>query len=155
MTKLQEIMNLTKLEESIIMFGKIEKVSDVDPLPDDHYFPCKRDEERLNKYRFYELQEKYKYGWYIAEESLEDQIRSIERFKLFIMNRDEEKPKSSELNMKELEDVYEYLKERADIYFANAHIESENDEFFNSVESNGAKMVLKDMKELIDEMNRV
>lgn len=79
MTKLQEILNLTMLEADIIQFGKIEKRNDLEP------FECERDEKRLEKYRFYELQDKYGYGWYIAEDSLDDQIKQIELFKIYIM----------------------------------------------------------------------
>lgn len=80
MTKLQEIANLTTLEMAIIQFGKIEKETIDEP------FARKLDDEILNKYRFYELQDKYTYGWYIAEETLEEQIKSIEKFKLYIMD---------------------------------------------------------------------
>ena len=84
MTKYQEILNLTMLEADIIMFGKIEKRNDNEP------FPCKRDNKRLKKYRFDELQDKYKYGWYIAETDLDVQIRDIEIFKQYIMENYEE-----------------------------------------------------------------
>lgn len=80
MTKLQEIENLTLLEMNIIQFGKIEKDKKEEP------FESKFDNKRLNNFHFYELQEKYTYGWYIAEETLEEQIKSIEKFKLYIMD---------------------------------------------------------------------
>lgn len=79
MTKYQEILNLTMLEADIIQFGKIEKENDSEP------FECERDKKRLEKYRFYELEEKYSYGWYIAEDSLDSQIKQIELFKVYIM----------------------------------------------------------------------
>lgn len=77
MTKLQEIANLTALEMMIIQFGKIRKNS---------HEPFISDDKRLEKFHFYDLQEKYKYGWYIAEETLEEQIKSIEKFKLYVMD---------------------------------------------------------------------
>lgn len=80
MTKLQEIANLTTLELMIIQFGKIEKETIDKP------FARKLDDELLNRYYFYDLQDKYTYGWYIAEETLEEQIKSIEKFKLYIMD---------------------------------------------------------------------
>lgn len=80
MTMLQEIMNLTMLEADIIQFGKIE--SDKENFP----FETKHDRERLEKFKFFRLQDKYNYGWYIAEDSLENQIKEIEKFKLYIMD---------------------------------------------------------------------
>lgn len=81
MTKLQEIANLTALEMDIIQFGKIEKRVEHEP------FESAFDFERLKRFHFDELQDKYNYGWYIAEESLEEQIKSIEKFKLYIMEK--------------------------------------------------------------------
>ena len=80
MTKLQEIMNLTMLEADIIQFGKIEN-------NEDEFYPSttRHDTERLSKFNFFKLQNKYNYGWYIADDSLEDQIKEIEKFKLYIM----------------------------------------------------------------------
>ena len=80
MTKLQEIMNLTMLETDIIQFGKIEN-------NEDEFYPSttRHDTERLSKFNFFKLQNKYNYGWYIADDSLEDQIKEIEKFKLYIM----------------------------------------------------------------------
>lgn len=80
MTKLQEIMNLTALEMDIIQFGKIELKNH------DEYFESEFDNKRLEKFHFSDLQNKYSYGWYIAKDSLEDQIKEIERFKLFILS---------------------------------------------------------------------
>lgn len=80
MTKLQEIMNLTMLEADIIQFGKIEN-------DEDEFCPSttRHDTERLSKFNFFKLQNKYSYGWNISDDSLEDQIKEIERFKLFIL----------------------------------------------------------------------
>lgn len=79
-TKSQELMCLTKLEEDILMFGKIERQESSKP------FECDRDSKRLKEYRFFELQEKYCYGWYIAEDDLETQVKNIGRFKEFIID---------------------------------------------------------------------
>lgn len=79
MTKYQEILNLTMLEADIIQFGKIEKRNDSEPFESDY------DKKRLERYRFHELQNKYTYGWYIAEDSLDEQIKQIELFKVYIM----------------------------------------------------------------------
>lgn len=80
MTMLQEIMNLTMLEADIIQFGKIEDNGD-------EFCPSvtKHDSERLSRFNFFKLQNKYKYGWNIEKDSLEDQIKEIEKFKLYIM----------------------------------------------------------------------
>ena len=79
MTKLQEIANLTALELDLIQFGKIEKRVEHEP------FETIYDSERLKRFHFDELQEKYLYGWYIAEQTLEEQIKSIDEFKLYIL----------------------------------------------------------------------
>lgn len=77
MTKLQEIANLTALELDLIQFGKVEK-----GVPFETIF----DSERLMRFRFYELQDKYTYGWHITEKKLEEQLKSIEKFKLYILD---------------------------------------------------------------------
>lgn len=75
-TKQKELLDLCKLEQSILTDGKIN--------PDvEGYFPCTEDEERLSE--LIKLQEKYTYGWYIARECLEDQIKSINKFKAYII----------------------------------------------------------------------
>lgn len=79
MTKLQEIANLTALELDLIQFGKVEKRVEDEP------FETEFDSERLDRFHFDKLQEKYTYGWHIAEQSLEEQLRSIEKFKLYIL----------------------------------------------------------------------
>lgn len=75
-TKQKELLELCKLEQSILTEGKI--VSD-----NDGYFPSEKDSERVSELG--KLQEKYTYGWYIARECLEDQIKSINRFKAYII----------------------------------------------------------------------
>ena len=79
MNKLNEILLLNRLEENILLVGKIDE--------DLCYkkFPTEGDSKRLNVFRFYDLQSKYSYGWYIAEQSLEEQLASIEKFKLYIL----------------------------------------------------------------------
>ncbi len=80
MTMLQEIAILTELEMDIINFGEIKKENEQEP------FECESDFERLESYHFFELQDKYSYGWYIAEQLLKEQIKSIEKFKLYIID---------------------------------------------------------------------
>ncbi len=75
-TKIEELKVLCELELSILNDGKI------DPDPDG-YFESKKDRERLID--FTELQEKYSYGWYIARQSIEEQIKSINEFKDYII----------------------------------------------------------------------
>ena len=75
-TKQKELLELCKLEQSILTNGKIN--------PDkEGYFPSEKDSGRVSKLG--ELQEKYTYGWYIARECLEDQIKSINKFKAYII----------------------------------------------------------------------
>lgn len=76
-TKLEELCVLNELENSILSQGKIE-------LSENGFDPVEKDKPRLEE--FFKLQEKYTYGWYIAQESLWEQIRSINRFKEFIIN---------------------------------------------------------------------
>lgn len=75
-TKQKELLELCKLEQSILTEGKI--------VPDNGgYFPSEKDNERVSELG--KLQEKYNYGWYIARECLEDQIKSINMFKAYII----------------------------------------------------------------------
>ena len=75
-TKQKELLDLCKLEQSILIDGKINP--DVEGC-----FPCLEDEERLTE--LIKLQDKYTYGWYIARECLEEQIKSINKFKAYII----------------------------------------------------------------------
>lgn len=75
-TKQKELLELCKLEQSILTAGKINS-------DEEGYFPCPEDEERLTE--LIKLQDKYTYGWYIARECLEDQIKSINKFKAYII----------------------------------------------------------------------
>lgn len=85
MTHLQAYLNLTKLEEEIVQFGKIERIDNGEK----HDIP--QEDERgkylLEKYRFDDIQEQYRYGYYIAELSLEDQLKSLNDFKLHILHK--------------------------------------------------------------------
>lgn len=75
--KVNELMILCQLEQSILCLGKI--------MPDnDGFFTSEEDWPRTRK--FENLQEKYTYGWYIAEQSLEDQIKSLNEFKKYIID---------------------------------------------------------------------
>lgn len=75
-TKQRELLELCKLEQSILTGGKIN--------PDkEGLFPSEEDNKRVSELG--KLQEKYTYGWYIARECLEDQIKSINRFKAYII----------------------------------------------------------------------
>ena len=83
MTKFEEIKNLALLKADIIINGKIEQKED--PFDVDSCFESEKDAERLDKYHFFELQDKYTYGWYIAPETLEEQIFSISKFEQYIL----------------------------------------------------------------------
>lgn len=83
MKLLEEIYSLTKLEEDILLHGKINKE---EPNNERNPFEDKDGRQRLKMYHFYELQDKYTYGWYIAEESQIEQVRSIGTFKKYIID---------------------------------------------------------------------
>lgn len=81
MGKYQEIGALLKLQLDILQNGKID--------PDKSgFFAAQKENIRLKT--FYELQDKYTYGWYIAEQSLDDQISSISEFIRYIIKNYEE-----------------------------------------------------------------
>ena len=82
MLKEQEILCLIDVQRDLIMNGKIKKTENSkDP------FECMEDADRLRKLKFYDLSNKYAYGWYIAEtETLEGQLAQIWDFIKFIMN---------------------------------------------------------------------
>lgn len=83
MTKFEEIKNLALLKADIITNGKIKQRED--PFDVDSCFESEKDAKRLDKYHFFELQDKYTYGWYIALETLEEQIFSISKFEQYIL----------------------------------------------------------------------
>ena len=74
--KTKDLIELCKLELSILTDGKI--------IPNKSgIFPSIMEQERVHELG--KLQEKYNYGWYIAEQSMEDQIKSINEFKKYII----------------------------------------------------------------------
>lgn len=84
MGKYEEIKSLLKLQLDILQNGKI--IQDESGL-----FESEKDRERLQG--LFALQDKYTYGWYIAEQSLDEQIISISQFIEYIINNfKEEKP---------------------------------------------------------------
>ena len=82
--KLMDIRVLAELKLDIIKNGKIrqaEKDSDGFEYP----FPCKEDEVRVSG--LYSVMDKYTYGWYIATETLEEQLDSITKFEQYILDK--------------------------------------------------------------------
>lgn len=78
-TKIEEIKVLCELEQSILNDGKI--------VPDESgFFESEKDKERVTGLS--KLQDKYTYGWYIAKETMEEQIKSINDFKKYIMEHE-------------------------------------------------------------------
>lgn len=74
--KIEELKKLCELELSILNNGKID--------PDkDGYYEATYDRCRVKDLG--DLQEKYTYGWYIAEQTMEEQIKSINDFKKYII----------------------------------------------------------------------
>ena len=66
--KVNDLMVLCELEQSILCLGKI--------MPDEEgFFTSEIDYPRVRK--FENLQEKYTYGWYIAEQNIEEQLLYI------------------------------------------------------------------------------
>lgn len=75
---MQDLILLTKVEEDILLNGRI--------FPDNEgYYACEKDKARVKGLE--SLMEKYHYGWYIAHESLKEQIVSIIKFKLYVLTR--------------------------------------------------------------------
>lgn len=75
-TKIKELKTLCELELSILNNGKIE--------PDERgYFESDKDIDRVRSLG--SLQEKYTFGWYIATQTMEEQIKSINDFKKYII----------------------------------------------------------------------
>lgn len=74
--KIEEIKVLCELELSILNDGKV--VAD-----ESGFFESLKDRDRVRGLG--ELQEKYAYGWYIAEQTVEEQIKSINDFKKYIL----------------------------------------------------------------------
>lgn len=80
--KLMEIKALAELKVDIIKNGKIrQQESDSDGF--EYPFPCKEDEDRIKELN--SIMNKYSYGWYIATETLEEQLLSITKFEEYIL----------------------------------------------------------------------
>lgn len=82
--KLMDIKILAELKLDIIKNGKIRQMpNDFDGF--EYPFPCKEDEHRIKGLE--SVMDKYTYGWYIATETLEEQLQSITKFELYILNK--------------------------------------------------------------------
>ncbi len=81
--KLMDIKILAELKLDIIKNGKIRRLENC-PYNE---IPCthKDDEDRVKG--LYSLMDKYTYGWYIVTETLEEQLASITRFELYILDK--------------------------------------------------------------------
>ena len=73
---LKEIKTLCQLELSIINEGKIKDDGE-------GILPHVNEYERLKGLD--NLMEKYHYGWYIAESDMQEQLRQINHFKIYIL----------------------------------------------------------------------
>ena len=81
--KLMDIKVLAELKLDIIKNGKIRQMEkDFDGF--EYPFPCKEDEGRIKGLE--SVMDKYTYGWYIATETLEEQLQSITRFEQYILS---------------------------------------------------------------------
>lgn len=74
--KIEDLKTLCELELSILNDGKIN-------TDESGYFESKKDKKRLEG--FMKLQDKYTYGWYIAPLPMEEQIKTINDFKRYII----------------------------------------------------------------------
>ena len=81
--KLMDIRVLVELKLDIIKNGKIRQ-QEGDCFGNEGIFPCDEDMSRVRGLD--SLMEKYSYGWYIATETLEEQLRSITKFEQYILN---------------------------------------------------------------------
>ena len=81
--KLMDIKVLAELKLDIIENGKIRQTETMrggfrEP------FECEEDRDRVKG--LYSVMDKYTYGWYIAEETLEEQLQSITKFEQYILS---------------------------------------------------------------------
>ena len=81
--KLMDIKVLAELKLDIIKNGKIRQTEMVcggfrEP------FECEEDRDRVRG--LYSVMDKYTYGWYIATETLEEQVQSVTKFEQYILN---------------------------------------------------------------------
>ena len=82
--KLMDIKVLAELKLDIIKNGKIRQMEkDFDGF--EYPFSCKEDEGRIKGLE--SVMDKYTYGWYIATETLEEQLLSITKFEQYILNK--------------------------------------------------------------------
>ena len=82
--KLMDIKVLIELKLDIIKNGKIRQTETMcegvrEP------FECEEDKGRVKG--LYSVMDKYTYGWYIAKETLDEQLQSITKFEQYILNR--------------------------------------------------------------------
>lgn len=71
--KEKDMLDLLRLQQDILENGPITKEKENQP------FESKADKERLFKFNFFDIQDRYRYGWYIAEESKAQQLASINK----------------------------------------------------------------------------
>lgn len=82
--KLNDIKVLAELKLDIIKNGKIRQTTQKDFDGVEYPFPCKQDEDRIKGLE--SIMNKYTYGWYIATETLEEQLLSITKFEQYILS---------------------------------------------------------------------
>ena len=80
--KLMDIKVLAELKLDIIKNGKIRQ-QESDPDGFEYPFHYKEDEDRIKELN--SIMDKYSYGWYIATETLEEQLLSITKFEEYIL----------------------------------------------------------------------
>jgi len=91
-SKLKDLEILAKLKLDIIQNGKIRQEDINDPDGIEYPYPCKQDQDRVKALE--SIQEKYTYGWYIATETLEEQLSSITKFEQYILDYNGDKERS-------------------------------------------------------------
>ena len=88
MSKINEVLMdieiLSKLKLDIIKNGKINQTDQKDIDGDRMPFPCADDDSRVKD--LHSVMDKYTYGWYIATETLEEQLKSLTDFEQYILN---------------------------------------------------------------------
>ena len=82
---LMDVKVLAELKLDIIKNGKIRQTKEKDFDGCRYPFPCREDESRINGLD--SIMDKYTYGWYIATETLEEQLQSITKFEQYILNK--------------------------------------------------------------------
>ena len=81
--KLMDIKVLAELKLDIINNGKIRQT---ETMCDGFREPFECEEDKCRAKGLYSVMKKYAYGWYIAEETLEEQLQSITRFEEYILS---------------------------------------------------------------------